>query len=370
MKLIEAHCVDEALLKGLTLLTTEGQRQGSRNGEVLVMPHPVVTVNHNPMQRVSFNSKRDANPFFHLMEALWMLAGRNDITWLDQFVGDFSKRFGDSVSIHEHPSGLLQHGAYGFRWRNHFDIEGGGGSWPPDQLDKAVAMLKANSDDRRVVIAMWDPVADLGADKKDIPCNTHIYLRIRQEPVAGGGISFSDGVGRGTRPLRQQVLDLTVCCRSNDAVWGCHGANAVQFSMLQEYLAARIGVGVGKLYQLSNNYHAYTSVLSKVWPMGPDGIDRYVRGHATTIPLVRDPVEFDADLAVFFGEGWGGEFTTLTQYANSFFSKVAVPMRVAYAHWRDRHYDVARAVVHAMCFSDWKSAAEDWFARRVHRHME
>jgi thymidylate synthase len=53
------------------------------------------------------------------------------------------------------------------------------------------------------------------------------------------------------------VLDLTVLCRSNDVVWGAYGANAVHFSVLQEYLAGRIGVDVGVMYQFSNNYHGY-----------------------------------------------------------------------------------------------------------------
>src|SRR6185312_5208239 len=145
-----------------------GEKQGSRNGEVLVSPTPVLICNQYPTRRVLFNPRRNANPFFHLMEALWMLAGRNDSEFLNSFVGDFGKRFAES-------DGTL-HGAYGYRWRKHFDLEWGGAENLPDQLETAVNLLRKNPDDRRVVIAMWDPVADLGADKKDICCNTHIYL--------------------------------------------------------------------------------------------------------------------------------------------------------------------------------------------------
>src|ERR1700733_5124864 len=106
MRTIHANCVDHALYQGLTLLEKSGIKGPSRNGDVLVMGCPVMTINHFPMNRVSFNERRNANPFFHLMEALWMLAGRNDATWLDQFVGDFSKRYAE-------PDGKM-HGAYGF----------------------------------------------------------------------------------------------------------------------------------------------------------------------------------------------------------------------------------------------------------------
>jgi thymidylate synthase len=337
MRIITSTCPDEALFKGLTFLVNEGLRQRSRAGDVLVMPCPVVTINAKPLQRVSFNPRRNANPFFHLMESLWMLAGRNDATWLDQFVGDFSKRFAEDDGT--------MHGAYGFRWRDHFDIEGGG--WPPDQLNKAVEMLKANPDDRRVVIAMWDPVADLGADKKDIPCNTHVYCRVRDMSA-----------------IVTRVLDLTVCCRSNDAVMGCHGANVVQFSVLQEYLAARIGVGVGMLYQVSNNYHVYKRDFDRIWPLGLEGTERYARIVRSTA-LVSAPAEFDNDLSMFFGHDW-----LASDYANIFLSQVAVPMRRAYEMWRCGDRIRAREIVHAIEHCDWKMAAEDWFARLMHKHLQ
>lgn len=348
---INANCVDEALFQGLELLTSEGIRQQSRAGEVLAMSYPVMTCNNFPMNRVSFNSKRDANPFFHLMEALWMLAGRNDATWLDQFVGDFSSRFAEE--------GGRQHGAYGFRWRKHFELEGGGGH--PDQLDKAVKLLKKNPDDRRVVITMWDPMADLMRDKRDIPCNTHIYLRIR------GDRGMRD-LGHGNVvDFDERVLDLTVCCRSNDAVWGAHGANAVHFSVLQEYLAARIGVGIGKLYQLSNNYHVYTSILNKVWPMEiEEGADIYYKmPHAFAHKIVEDPENFDADLKSFFGDHWD-----LDGYSNPFFHKIAIPFRESYALWRAKDYRAARYLIHQAPICDWSIAAASWYHRRINGHLQ
>jgi thymidylate synthase len=344
MEMIRSECVDEALFRGLTLLTNRGERQSSRDGDVLVMPHPVMTANLQPMNRVSFNPKRNANPFFHLMEALWMLAGRNDSEFLDQFVGDFGKRYAEE-------DGHL-HGAYGFRWRKHFEAEGGGDS--VDQLETVIRRLKANPLDRRVVIAMWDPLADLDANKKDLPCNTHIYPRVR---VAKEHHSSNLIGGDYKHHPAGPVLDLTVCCRSNDAVMGCHGANAVHFSVLQEYLAARIGVGVGIMYQLSNNYHVYQRDLDRVWPMGMSGTE--YRSGPTMI--VTRPDEFDRDLERFFKTAWGDGGA----YANEFFSTVAVPLRVAYQEWRAGYRDGGRELVRSMVYSDWKVAAQEWFYRRA-----
>lgn len=349
MNVIQADCVDVALKEGLSLLSEQGVRENTRNGDALVMPNPVTTVNDQPMHRVSFSPSRNANPAFHLMEALWMLAGRNDVRWLDQFVGDFSKRFGEQT-----PQGTYQHGAYGFRWRKHFDLEGGG-ERPLDQLDVTVALLKKNHFDRRVVIAMWDPMADLNVDKKDIPCNTHIYPRIRK--VVDDLIYPSPGMSVETE---HRVLDLTVCCRSNDAIWGAHGANAVHFSVLQEYLAARIGVEVGTLYQMSNNYHAYRGEYDKIWPkMRGEQLDDYDRIQPT--PIVTVPDKFDDDLTRFFADDW----ETSNEYQNVFFWRVAVPIRQSYAYWRKGDHYGARKIVERMYPCDWSIAANNWFERKM-----
>ena len=68
-----------ALQDGLWLLKTSGILNDSRNGRVVQAPGPVASVYRNPLERVVFSPLRDANPFFHLYEALWMLAGRKHI---------------------------------------------------------------------------------------------------------------------------------------------------------------------------------------------------------------------------------------------------------------------------------------------------
>jgi thymidylate synthase len=352
MRIIKANCVDEALFLGINLLMTYGQRLPSRNGEVIAAPFPVMTVNEHPMRRVMFSSQRDANPFFHLNEALWMLAGRNDIKWLDQFVGNFSERFGER----DYDGEYHQHGAYGFRWRNHFDIEGGGDKERlPDQLTTVVNMLRNNPDERRAVLAMWDPAADLAQDKKDIPCNTHIYLRVRTRgpyEVPGSKVPWP-------------VLDLTVCCRSNDAIWGAHGANAVHFSILQEYLAAKIGADIGVLYQLSNNYHGYLDKLQPLLPYLEIG-NRYLQARAGVTRVVTNQAEFDNDLGLYFSPGWESH-----TYRNEFFNNVAIPLRASYALWRAKERTEARKLIAAaptvrgQASADWIVAAAQWFDRRL-----
>ena len=82
MHVIRARNVQEALVVGLQDLRRYGVERESRNGPVVVFPEPVTTVCERPEERVLFHCERDANPFFHLFEALWMLAGRNDLAYL------------------------------------------------------------------------------------------------------------------------------------------------------------------------------------------------------------------------------------------------------------------------------------------------
>lgn len=363
MIVLSVRNVNEALQRGLEYIYPEGVREESRAGPVLVSPVPVTTVYERPMERVLFSAARDANPFFHLFEALFYLAGRNDIKWLDQFVSDFSKRFAE-------PDGTL-HGSYGFRWRKHFDMEGGGNPFLPDQLETVIKMLVLNPQDRQAVITMWDPVADLGIPGlKDRPCNTHIYLRIRGEEDlkcthghdrCDSGPSDDCPYCEGVPP----VLDMQVNCRSNDLVWGAYGANAVHFSVLQEYLAARIGVGVGKMYQVSFNYHAYTNVLDGLEEKGilEEGANQTWEYPAETTPIVTNPNQFDTDLGRFMD---GSFLARDISFANSFFPVVACPMIEANAYWKQgRRVEALECLRRMPPRLDWRLAAEQWMQRRM-----
>jgi thymidylate synthase len=233
MHVIDATNVHTALPEALIYLGRHGVQRDSRNGPVLVAPGPVSTVYRKPMQRVLFWPERDANPFFHLYEALWMLAGRNDVAGPSAILKSFAQFSDDGETFH---------GAYGHRWRGWFPRADEHGHvdnpTPVDQLPTIIAALKANPDDRRCMLQMWDPVADLGRVGKDVPCNQSAAFMI------------NDG-----------KLDMTVFCRSNDIIWGCYGANAVHFAFLLEYMALKIGVPPGVYTQVSVNWHAYQNSL-------------------------------------------------------------------------------------------------------------
>jgi thymidylate synthase len=333
--IIRAKNVNDAYDQAVVTMETFGVPESSRNGDVKVAPSPVVTEYEFPQQRVLLNEYRDANPFFHLFESLWMLSGSDDATWLDHFVGDFSSRFAEEDG--------RQWGAYGYRWRQHFQrsmVEQGGlvQSVGIDQLDVIVGKLMVNPDDRRVVISMWDPELDLvsewstesGRPARDVPCNTQIYPRIVQ--------------GR---------LELTIMCRSNDVVWGCYGANAVHFSVLHEYLAGRIGVAVGRMFQISNNWHLYDATAPKF--KRADDLEPYP-GH---VPMGNNWLLWDDDLSRFM------DAPESDDYVNEWFLTVARPMWVTHSLWKSGLKDAAMENAATIGAPDWRLACLRWMGKRL-----
>jgi hypothetical protein len=269
--------------------------------------------------------------------------------------------------------GVTQPGAYGRRWRGYaVGNDTSQYAWG-DQLDWAVARLRADPGDRRVVIQMWDAGEDpLAADRggKDVPCNLSIL------PWVSGG-----------------ALHLTINNRSNDVLWGLFGSNCVVFSVLLEYLAGRLGLPVGRMYTWSNNFHAY---LDKV----PSQLDHTARlagggylgnpyrdGEVQPYPLFSDwGIEFDPpknihpindawrertmqeDLLIFFEHGAAAAATAARW---PWLRRVAVPLALAHQHWKhgrgpDR-YAGALSILRQCAATDWRRAAEEWITRRRDR---
>lgn len=377
MIVLDARNVNYALPQGISHLHRFGVREPSRAGDVLRELQPVTTVYDSPTERVLFHPWRDANPFFHLIESLWMIAGRDDLASLTKYVSTFSNFSDDGVTVP---------GAYGKRWRDWDEPERDPHSgeivgriqlWP-DQLNRVVEQLRANPRDRRVVIQMWDPAVDVQRNidgSKDVPCN------ITALPFETDG-----------------KLNLTVFCRSNDMIWGAYGANAVHFSFLLEYLAARVGLEVGRYYQVSNNFHAYVENAGDpdaCWPTTWGPTDPYAGGLVSSMPIfAARPVGSDSlyppqvtwmgsddaarerlikqDLAVFFDEG---AFAASKMVRWPFLSRVAIPMALAHEHWKknkgeDRFTGALEILQQMPERNDWRRACEEWVQRRYDKWRE
>lgn len=343
MNHLSARNVNEALrLAMLHFRTASATLKSSRAGNVIELDGPYVTTYKFPDERVLFDKTRDANPFFHFFEGLWMLAGCEDVefvSWFNSKIKDFSD------------DGHRFHGAYGYRWRHHFQYEGNGQSQEVDQLETVIQMLIDQPDTRRAVLCMWDPLTDLNVHSKDIPCNDLIFFK-----RMGG------------------ELRMTICCRSNDAIWGAYGANAVHFSMLFEYVAGRVGLDMGAMTQLSDSLHVYQDnpQWAKLREMSIAGWDPYQDGDVNSYPMFHhDGGEYwDRDLDAFMQwirDEWNREDFDGSPdypYANKFFRDVAEPMAVTFKLHKDKSPGGGLAMVDQIRATDWQLACRQWLERR------
>lgn len=335
MHVLQVRNVHQALPEGIRYLSSQGRTEETRNGLAWVSPCPVTTVYEKPEERVIFWKKRDANPFFHLMESLWMMGGRNDVEFLKMFSGNIGNYSDD---------GEIFNAAYGYRWKNHFG---------QDQIKKIIENLKANPKCRRQVLGIWDARHDLGLDSKDIPCNLAVHF------MAYKG-----------------ELDMTVFNRSNDMVWGTYGANAVHFSILQEFVARLSGFRVGQYYQISDNYHAYHSTFVKVAslideakdPYRTISNDPYERGNVAPFPVATEKSEYDSwmfELKMVLEEG-----PNVIGLKEPFFRRVIIPLLKAWTAYKSddpKRFTIAQGHVQNCAAGDWRLACGEWLNRRAEK---
>lgn len=293
----------------------QAKRENSRNGPVRVARNVYLEI-ENPMQRVLFDPVRNANPFFHVMEFVWMMSGSNDVRWIEQF----NRRMREYAD----PGTDTHHGAYGHRWRVWHGL---------DQLIEIRNLLRRDPNTRRAVLSMWDGRSDL-SEHNDLPCNTHIYLAIEE--------------GR---------LNFTVCNRSNDLIWGMLGANAVHMTLLQELLAADLKVEVGSYCVYTNNLHVYENLpnfaevwaTQELWDFYPEEYDGL--GFLGKYTLE----DFLSQCETFVEEGY---FEPTCDWLNG----VATPMYEAWMARKkgEREWPWIR---HISDF-DWRMAATNWIERK------
>jgi thymidylate synthase len=198
--------------------------QTSRFGPTREILHAAISVS-DPRQRWVVARNPPISIAFALAEVIWIMAGRNDATFLNYF----NKVLPDYAG-----NGPTYHGAYGYRLRKRFNI---------DQMERAYQALTKNPDSRQIVLQIWDAMDDFPTTDgvplaADIPCNIVSLLKVR-----GGALEW------------MQIM------RSNDIVRGLP-YNFVQFTSMQEILAGWLKINVGSYNHVSDSLHIYERDLN------------------------------------------------------------------------------------------------------------
>lgn len=277
----------------------------------------IATVVEQPWHHCILIPSRRWNPWIAMSEALWILAGRNDVDALlpyNQRILDYSD------------DGKTLYGAYGIRIFY--------------QIEPLIDRLRKDPSDRRAVLQIWDK-KDLTAETLDPPCNDMVMFK-----------------------LRDNKLHMTVMNRSNDIHWGLYAVNLPTFGILLNYISARLGVEMGTQTHVSNSLHVYTDekaagAITK--RMMNDTAHLIYPKHG----LVFQPEEFEQRdshylTSEFFSQTLDGKpgkaYPPFLLFADKF-------LRI----YRNKHFDMNDFTDKEKArFADWLAAANIWISTVGH----
>ena len=370
----------ETLMRRIETGAIPTVKRDSRNGPVRVIPEPLTITYERPYERVLLNPARDCNPFFHLYEAMWMLAGRNDVESL-AFYNPRMREFSDD--------GKTLNGAYGYRWR-YYDNSGRTYYSTVDQLNVLIGHLKECPNSRRAVLQMWDVEDDLlkigegnctctaskdhypgcrvHRQSKDVCCNLSVKFSLRKTCT-----QLPDYADK-TDGIYEDVLDMTVFNRSNDLLWGTLGANYVHFSFLQDYVASALGVQIGVYNQISDDAHVYEERFTpEKWfdKTYIGDIFAYKDYRHSNLYVLDRRERFDRRCNILVDnhptrllkgqrqehEGW---------VDNTFIDNTVEPALVAFFEYKElKETETAIETARTIQEPDWQVACVEWLKRRV-----
>jgi hypothetical protein len=178
-----------------------------------------------------------------------------------------------------------------------------------DQLEHVIQTLVADPDSRQASIVLSHPYWDnYQAQTNDRACNVYAHAMIRE--------------GR---------LDWMQIIRSNDAVWGIP-YNVMQWSHVQEWVAASLHVPMGHMFIVQDSFHVYREKYRECEDVKPFDLYQYFEATPPmmkTGPLVateltraerniREQIEYHHDdfkrLENVIGPYWRAVIQTLQAY--------------------------------------------------------
>ncbi|UNU44528.1 thymidylate synthase [Sphingopyxis sp. YF1] len=203
--------LDDILIEAYKKLQSLGVPNEGSRGDHRELIGVSIRIGH-PRARLSRSNDRGL-PFSALGEFLWYLTKSDDIDFITAYIPNYKKEIG--------PDGRIN-GAYGPRLFSTYGL---------DQIEAVIDLLERKPHTRRAVLQLY-AAKDLKIDA-EVPCTTTLQFFIRDEK-----------------------LHLMASLRSNDAYLGLPH-DVFCFTMLQEMIANRLGVGLGEYIQMVGSFHLY-----------------------------------------------------------------------------------------------------------------
>ena len=233
--------INSFLVESCKLLLKEGVMRETRGSKCYELPEPYMFKIANPCARLITIPERKWFKVLPYAESLWIASGRNDM----EFISHYLPRMDEYSDNH-----ITMRGGYGPRVR-HYNGESADydnriicseSHFDTDQLRYVVECFKQDINTRRAIITLGDPMKDcFDTDKtlkqtKDIPCTRTLQF---------------------IKDCKSDKLNMIVTMRSNDLIYGASAVNVFNYTFMQEYMAAILGLGIGSYFHVVSNMHYY-----------------------------------------------------------------------------------------------------------------
>ncbi|PYF08663.1 thymidylate synthase [Rhodobacter viridis] len=301
MQSIDVDSYPEFLTTALTLLFKHRDGASPRGRDTLELMDVSFRIRY-PSRRHPNSSGRNANVFALVAETLWVLGGRNDLSFIEAYLPRMREFSDDGVTVG---------GGYGPRIR----------SWKSvDQLSSILTTLSNDYFSRRAIVSLFDPEVDHDQTRRDIPCNSILQFTVRDN-----------------------TLNLAVTSRSMDIIWGS-AINVFEWTTLQEMVAFWLQLPIGTYVHHVGSLHIYDDfygrgerIIKSEPPKNKGAID-------FDIPFDK----FDQSLKVFFdveSRFRSGDLFHKVAISHSLWLYEVVELTRAYWLAKFRRYPEARQVL-------------------------
>lgn len=223
-------------LPRLAGMVMNGDERMSRVGATRELNNVMITLLDPAPFEITTPGRKVSLPA-QIAETMWLLAGRNDVEWLANYLPRAAE-FSDD--------GKVWRGGYGPRLRA-FAADNSEAYAGVDQLRHVVELLIEDRDTRRAVMSIYDPAVDTEPGK-DIPCNNWLHFLYHDD-----------------------ALNLSVTTRSNDLMWGWSGINTFEWSALLHIVAKLTGLRPGRLTFNISSLHLYEHHFAKATRLAAAG---------------------------------------------------------------------------------------------------
>ena len=289
---IKTENLDTALIAVCQALSRNGIEVQRRNFKCLEIPSAVIIEITNPTNRYVHIPERKWNKTLGWVESLWIASGDNHLEMpaasvknLKNFsddglhmragYGPRIRRFGDNYEA-------MNYNFIDYTFYRQYKGAGIGASQEKtDQLRFVIEKFNEDINTREAVISIADPVAD-DFDAQAAKINGKSGLLVTKDTPCTRSIHFMVVNGK---------MNCYVDMRSNDVIWGFSAVNVFNFTLMQEYVAAMVGVPVGSYFHKVDNLHVYEDF----WPLVKQIAQLDVESFATHLEFTYPNTHFSLD---------------------------------------------------------------------------